>query len=118
MKILGIRFCSVSNEAEPLAKFFDALGLQRKGMSTPVASEEFTGAVFPAAESWIEIWSAATGMPEGVMLQIVVDDADAFAAHARENGLTPKGPMDAHAERIYFLRAPTGLQVSFQSTVK
>ena len=54
-------------------------------------------------------------MPAGIMLQIEVDDADAFAAHAKANGLEAQGPMDAHGERIYFFKAPTGLQVSFQS---
>ena len=34
---------------------------------------------------------------------------------ARGNGLAPEGPMDAHGERIYFLRLPGGLQMSFQS---
>ena len=45
----------------------------------------------------------------------LVDDADAFAAQARKNGLAPKGPMDAHGERIYMLEGPDGLQMSFQS---
>ena len=54
-------------------------------------------------------------MPACTMLQLVVDDADAWAARARENGLDPHGPMDAHGERIYFLQAPTGLPVTFQS---
>jgi hypothetical protein len=118
MKVLSIRFCSVSVEAESLAKFFDALGLPRKNMDEPASdSKAFMGAVFPAADSWIEIWSKGPEMPEGIMLQIVVDDADAFAVHAKENGLNPKGPMDAHGERIYFLRAPSGLHVSFQSSL-
>jgi hypothetical protein len=45
------------------------------------------------------------------MLQIVVDDADAWAERARENGLDPHGPTDAHGERIYFFSAPGGLPV-------
>lgn len=116
MQVLGIRFCSVTPEAEPLAKFLDALGLSRKdltefGMDPAV----FSGAVFPAGESWIETWQQGPGMPAGIMLQIVVDDADAFAAHAKANGLDPQGPMDAHGERICHLQAPSSLQVSFQS---
>ena len=75
------------------------------------------GAVFPAADSWIEIWPEGPEMPAGIMLQIVVDDADAFAAHAKTNGLDPQGPMDAHGERIYYLKAPSGLQISFQSSL-
>ena len=64
---------------------------------------------------WVSQAMATEDMPTGVMLQIVVDDADAFAEHARGNGLEPQGPMDAHGERIYFLTAPSGLAVSFQS---
>jgi len=48
----------------------------------------------------------------------VVDDAAAFAAHAKKNGLDPQGPVDAHGERIYFLQAPSGLPITFQSTLK
>ncbi len=53
-------------------------------------------------------------MPAGTMLQVVVDDADAFAENAKQNGLDSQGPMDAHGERIYFIGTPTGLQLSFQ----
>ena len=81
--------------------------------STP--SDVFSGAVFPAGESWIEMWPQSQEMPAGIMLQIVVDDADEMAARARENGLEPQGPTDAHGERIYYVQAPTGLPVSFQS---
>ena len=117
MKVLGIRFCSVSPEAEAQAKFFgNGLGLPERKM--PVSGEEFSGAVFPAGESWIEIWPEGPGMPGGIMLQVVVDDADAWAANARRNGLKPQGPTDAHGERIYYLKAPDGLPVSFQSKVK
>ncbi len=49
------------------------------------------------------------------MLQLVVDDADAYAEKAKAGGLSPQGPMDAHGERIYFLTLPGGLQMSFQS---
>lgn len=115
MKFLGIRFCSVTDEAEPLAKFLGqgGLGLPERFM-TP-ASEKFQGAVFPAGDSWIELWQPGPGMPAGIMLQIVVDDADAWAAQAKANGLEPQGPMDAHGERIYFLEGPSGLKMSFQS---
>jgi len=56
-------------------------------------------------------------MPAGIMLQIVVDDADAWAENARKNGLEPSGPIDDHGERIYYLKAPGGLPISFQSTL-
>ena len=114
MQVLGIRFCSVSPDAEKLAEFLGRqLGLPERDMNYD--GEGFGGAVFPAGSSWIEIWKDGPQMPPGIMLQIVVDDADAFAEHARSNGLDPSGPMDAHGERIYFIEAPGGLQVSFQS---
>ena len=40
---------------------------------------------------------------------------DAVAAYAGANGLDPKGPTDAHGERIYMLTAPNGQMISFQS---
>ena len=115
MKVLGIRFCTVTDEAPELAGFLDQLGLPQRDMGQ-AKDGPFMGAVFPAGEdSWVEMWQPAEGMPVGVMLQVIVDDADAFAEHARSNGLDPHGPMDAHGERIYFLKAPSGLQMSFQS---
>jgi hypothetical protein len=114
MEVLGIRFCSVSNDAEAVADFLDkGLGLPRRPLGD--AADPFCGAVFPAGESWVEVWQQAEGMPAGIMLQIVVDDADAWAEQARANGLQPSGPMDEHGERIFFLTAPGGLAVSFQS---
>jgi hypothetical protein len=120
MNVLAIRFCTVSPEAQALAGFFGALGVPQKDLSAvlpPPADGSFGGAIFTATDSWIEVWPAGPGMPVGTMLQLVVDDADAFAAQARLNGLAPDGPMDAHGEHIYFLRAPGGLQVSVQSTL-
>lgn len=117
MKVLGIRFCSVSNEAEELAGFLETLGLPKRDLGDGTG-EAFPGAVFPAGEgSWVELWRANEGMPAGIMLQVVVDDADAFAEHARSGGLAPQGPMDMHGERIYFLEGPGGLQISFQSAL-
>ena len=117
MKILGIRHCAVSEAAEEFAGLLDALGLERMPFDDGNGGG-FSGAIFPAGSSWIELWPAGDGMPTGTMLQIVVDDADAFAAHARQNGLEPKGPTDAHGERIYFLAAPGGMNISFQSKVR
>ncbi len=114
MKVLSIRFCQVSDKARELAGFFDKLGLPQRDMGA-CEGADFSGAIYPAGDSWIEIWQAGNEMPAGTMLQVVVDDADAFAEHARSNGLEPQGPMDAHGERIYFLQAPGGLQVAFQS---
>jgi hypothetical protein len=119
MRVLSIRYCSVSAQAEELAEFFRALGLQDRILGAAAAPPTaFPGAVFPAGESWIEVWPQRPQMPPGVMLQVIVDDADAFAEHAVSNGLTPQGPMDAHGERIYFLKGPGELQISFQSVAK
>lgn len=114
MKVLSIRFCTVSTEAGPMAKFFDALGVPSMDLSQ-YGIDPSMGSIFTAGDSWIEIWHQGPDMPPGTMLQVVVDDADAFAAHARGNGLDPQGPTDAHGEHIYYLTAPSGLQISFQS---
>ena len=125
MKVLGIRFCKVAKkeDAEGLAALLGENGLGLSASDFGEA-EGFQGAVFPVGDaapkgagSWIEIWPASEGMPEMTMLQIVVDDADAWAARAKENGLNVKGPDDAHGERIYYLEGPSGLPVSFQSKV-
>ena len=115
MKLLGIRYCTVSKQAEAIASFLGTagLGLPERDMG---ASDTFQGAVFPAdASTWVEVWPEMEGFEAMTMLQVVVDDADAFAEHARKNGLEPKGPMDAHGERIYMLEGPDGLKMSFQS---
>ena len=113
MKVLSIRFCQVDEKAKEMARFFEQLGLQARDECSD--SDSFSGAVFNAGDSWIELWQKAEQMPACTMLQIVVDDADEFAVHAKSNGLSPQGPMDDHGERIYFIEAPNGLQVSFQS---
>ena len=117
MRVLGIRFCSVSAEAEEVARFLGGgLGLPERNMSEDGAP--FSGAIYPAGESWVEVWPEGPGMPAGIMLQIVVDDADAWADNARKNGLEPTGPMDAHGERIYYLKAPGELAISLQSKLE
>ena len=123
MKVLGIRFCKVAKkeDAEGLARLLgeNGLGLEANDFGE---QQGFQGAVFPVDEagakgegSWIEIWPSGEQMPEMTMLQIVVDDADAWAERAKKNGLAVKGPDDAHGERIYYLEGPGGLPVSFQS---
>ena len=51
MEVLGIRFCSVTPEAQQLASFLDSLGLSRREIhaaSEPGSPPEpFAGAVFP-----------------------------------------------------------------------
>ncbi|MDH4107582.1 MAG: hypothetical protein OEW35_04650 [Gammaproteobacteria bacterium] len=114
MKVIGIRFCYVSPEAARLSRFLaDGLGLPQN--VPEAAGEPFAGGIFPAGDSWVEIWPESPGMPTGAMLQVVVDDADAWADRARSNGLDPAGPIEQHGERIYFLEAPGGLSVSFLS---
>ena len=125
MKVLGIRFCKVSKsgDAQGLSAMLGEKGLGLKAVEMPGADEAkgFQGAVFPVGDSrpgegsWIEIWPAGPQMPEMTMLQIVVDDADKWAAQARENGLAVKGPDDAHGERIFYLEGPGGLPVAFLS---
>lgn len=119
MTVLGIRFCTVKpeNEARDLADFLgaDGWGLDERGMSTDTA-EGFQGAVFPAGKaSWTEIWAANEHMPETTMLHVIVDDADAYAARAKDNGITVSGPMDMHGERVYFSEAPGGLPMAVLS---
>jgi len=123
LKVLGIRFCKVA-KAEDASALAAQLGENGLGLSAMDlgGSEGFTGAVFPVDDgaksgrgSWIEFWPAGEGMPEMTMLQIVVDDADAWAKRARENGLEVKGPDDAHGERIYYLEGAGGLPVAFLS---
>ena len=115
MKVLGIRYCSVAEDSADFAEFLRRLGAQERDMGN--SGDGFTGAVFPAGDSWIELWpkSDDTSAEAMTMLQLVVDNADAFAEHARSQNLSPQGPMDAHGERIYFIEAPNGLKMSFQS---
>lgn len=114
MKVLSMRYCTVTPESPALQQFFQSLGLPPLQTKT-AEGQDVSQNIFQAGESWVEVWPVGDDMPEGTMLQIVVDDADAFAEHVRQQGLQPQGPMDAHGERIYFLEAPTGLPVSFQS---
>ena len=84
MEVLGIRFCAVAEEAQEMAEFFSVgLGLPERDLG---GGEGFHGAVIPAGTSWIEIWQKAADMPVGLMLQIVVDDADAVVAAAAAAG--------------------------------
>jgi len=117
MKVLGIRFCAVAEEAIPMAQFFTkGLGLPERDLGG--AGDVFQGCIIPAGDSsWVEIWQKGESMPVGLMLQLVVDDADAVAANARENGIKVQGPMEAHGEKIYFAVAPGGLSVSFQEVL-
>lgn len=126
MKVLGIRFCKVAGRetAEGLAQMLGEGGFGLKAVDMGGANGDFNGAVFPVDDaargegSWIEIWPAGEQMPEMVMLQIVVDDADQWAERAKKNGVAVKGPDDAHGERIYYMEGPGGLAVAFLSKAK
>ena len=116
MEVLGVRFCAVADEAVEMSNFFTkGLGLPERDLGD---GDGFSGCVIPAGDSsWVEIWQKGENMPAGLMLQLVVDDADAIAANARENGIEVQGPMEAHGEKIYFAVAPGGLSVSFQQVL-
>lgn len=117
MKVLGIRFCAVAEEAVPMAQFFTkGLGFPERDLGGE--HDVFQGCVIPAGDSsWVEIWQKGENMPAGLMLQFVVDDADAVALTAKENGIEVQGPMEAHGEKIYFAVAPGGLSISFQQVM-
>ncbi|WP_444994702.1 VOC family protein [Aliikangiella sp. IMCC44359] len=117
MVLLGIRFCSVTEQADELKDFFEkGLGLENRFKN----EEEFSGGVFGTSSehSWLEIWQQTDDMPAGIMLQLVVDDAEKMAEEAKNNGLQPYGPVEAHGEKIYYLQAPNGLNLSFQSKLE
>lgn len=119
MDLKGIRFVAVSPEADPLVEFL-GLGLGFPCVAKPLKPgdpESPQGGLFHAGDSRLEVWPEGEGMPAGIMLQIEVEDADAVAEHARSQGLEPRGPMEAHGERIYYLLAPGGLAMTFQSKV-
>ncbi len=49
------------------------------------------------------------------MLQLVVEDADKFVANTTSIGVEAFGAMDTHGERIYYMKTPSGINMSFQS---
>ena len=115
MALLGLRFCNVADEATARAQ---GKALADLGLTNSLEDgDPFPGAVFPTSDgaSWAEFWAQGAGMPPGVMLQLVVDDADAMAEKARAAGLDVMGPMDAHGERIYGATLPGGLGLAFLS---
>ncbi len=125
MKILGHRFCFVGEKphALDLSKTLAALGWDIGHVFTEkmlegktLDDQDFSGAIFKVDEdSWVELWAELPNVPKGIMLQIIVDDADAFAQNAKTNGLEPQGPVESHGEKIYYLVSQSGLPISFQS---
>ena len=96
MKVLGIRFCQVAAGSEAFADFLrTGFGWQEKDIG--MTGDKFAGAVFPAGDSWVELWPAGDDSSDMTMLQLVVDDADAFAAHAREQGRSAQPKHTANA---------------------
>ncbi len=120
LQVLSICFCSISLEADNLVEF---LGL---GLGMPCVEKNLVesdpdslkGGIFAAGDgSWIEVWKDGPQMPPGIMLQVVVDDADEMFATAKAYGLAPRGPMVSHGEKVYSIVAPGGLVMTFQSKV-
>ena len=110
MKVLSMRFCSTEADCDPTIAFFEKLGLPTLEM--PAEAAAFPGKIFTAGESWLEFWKEGPGMEKGIMLQIIVDDAEAFVKQAKDNGLDAQGPMEMHGERVYFFKTPSGMPVS------
>ena len=120
MQVLSIRFCAISPEADNLVEF---LGL---GLGMPCVEKNLVesdpdslkGGIFAAGDgSWIEVWKDCPQMPPGIMLQVIVDDADEMFATAKASGLSPRGPMISHGEKVYSIVAPGGLVMTFQSKI-
>ncbi len=117
MELKSLRFVAVSPEADALVEFLGlGLGFSCVAQSLQEGNPDSPqGGIFHAGDSRLEVWPDGEGMPAGIMLQLEVDDADAVAAQARQQGLQPQGPMEARGERIYYLLAPGGLALTFQS---
>ena len=114
MRVSGIWFCAMTNEAGGLARFpGEGEGLPERERLT--GSKASSGPICPAGGSRIEIWPEGPKTRAGNMLQIEVDHAHAWAAQAKYDGLEPGGRVDAHEERICLLTASSGLPVSCQS---
>lgn len=109
MTVKAVRFCQVNDDNAPMVKFFEDLGLEKK---SDCGGSEFPGSVFLARNDWIEQWQSGDSMPAGTMLQLEVDDADVYAERLKSNDYQVFGPMEQHGEKMYFVTAPNGLQLS------
>ncbi|MDX8288815.1 hypothetical protein SLL00_03380 [Metabacillus indicus] len=112
MNVLGYRYVTVSEHSMEMADFF-----QNK-LGIPNGREETAdnqGGVFTAGDSQLEFWKKSDCMPESVMLQIIVDDADEFAEFASARGIKLDGPMFEEGEKIYALTAPDGMPLTIHS---
>lgn len=123
MKVIGHRFVHVApaEDAGGFNGMLQKLGLAPMDLRETLgdAVDAFEGESYTAGSdaSMIQVWAAGEQMPAGTMLQIIVDDAEAYAENARANGLEPQGPFDMHGERVFMLTAPSGMPVSFQSAL-
>lgn len=123
MTIQGIRYCQVLNaqSAEDFAQWLGEKGWGFEPREMPKLAEGFQGAVFASArdsdKTWAEIWPEGEGMDQGTMLQIVVDDANAYAEQARANGIEVHGPVEMFGERICFAQSPDGTKVAVLSKI-
>ena len=114
MTIKGIRFCLVADEAELIAEqMMDKDGFAAENSGGPQGN--FSGAVFQAGDSRIEVWPGAEAMRPVSMLHIVVASANEWSEKARGAGARIKGPFSAHGECIYSLELPGEMVVSVQS---
>lgn len=113
MKPTSIRLCQVSAEYPALKDFY----VRQLGFDPAPSDHEEEGVLIEAGGSRLELWPASDAMPAGTMLQITVDDADAWAEQARANGAELHGPFEAHGERMYALTSPDGRPVTVQSTL-
>ena len=112
MDIKSIRFCEVHGNSSALRETLKTAGFSpREG----VAGGDVFGTL---GDSWIELWDQTPDMPAGIMLQIIVEDAQAWADQARERGVEIHGPFDAHGERMFMLGNSTGMQITVQSKIQ
>ncbi|MFD2168054.1 VOC family protein [Thalassotalea euphylliae] len=109
MTVKSIRFCHVTEQSEKFIQLLNDIGVKQKDVDCG------NGAIFDAGESWVEIWQQNDEMPAGTMLQIIVDDINYYAQHAREHGVELQGPFEQHGEKIFFTQSPDGLPISIQS---
>lgn len=114
MKVIGLRYCMVSDDAEVLSGFLEN-EMALPSINPFPDSDKFGGSLVPAGDSLVEIWPTGEGMPAMTMLQIEVDDAGEWAKLARSNGCEVQGPTMAHGEEIYYVTAPSGMPISVQS---
>ncbi|KUP05180.1 hypothetical protein Q75_13040 [Bacillus coahuilensis p1.1.43] len=115
MKIIGFRYVTVGDQCDEMVDFFqNQLGLE----NTYENQEGYNGGIFKADHSWLEFWEAGENMPPMTMIQLIVENADEFASSLEGKGLELQGPFEQHGERMYSLKAPNGMPITFQSNIE